>query len=185
THCQLVWQGGTDLERLVYNRDFVDRNFNQDGPLHGVFTLGENQIEAEQKINELKPQIAKAVGDISSLNFQLDGSDDQSGKRKELEDLEPVLRDKCFEQKRLHDTYFQTAFSGVRNSAENFKAKVLAEQLSNTAEFLTLEELKEKAKTIFSSGIERATPLESLSAVDLAAVEGNPLLQKVIVGNQD
>lgn len=185
THCQLVWQGGTDLERLVYNRDFVDRNFNQDGPLHGVFTLGENQIEAEQKINELKPQIAKAVGDISSLNVQLDGSDDQSGKRKELEDLEPILRDKCFEQKRLHDAYFQTAFSGVRNSAENFKAKVLAEQLSNTAELFTLEELKEKAKTIFSSGIERATPLGSLSAVDLTALEGNPILQKVIVGNQE
>lgn len=184
-HCQLIWQGGVELDRMVYNRDFVDRNFNQDGPLQGVFTLGENQIEAEQKINELKPQIANAIRDISSLNIQLDGSDDQSGKRNELEGLEPVLRDKCFEQKRLHDTYFQTAFSGVRNNAENFKAKVLAEQLSNTAELFKLEELKEKAKTIFSSSIERATPLESLSAVDLIDVEGNPLLQKVIVGNQD
>lgn len=35
-HCQLVWQGGSELERMVYNRDFVDRNFNQDGPLQGV-----------------------------------------------------------------------------------------------------------------------------------------------------
>lgn len=184
-HCHLVWQGGIELDCMVYNRDFVERNFNQNGPLQGVFTLGENQVDAEQKINELKPRIAKAVGDISSLNVQLDGSDDQFGKRKELEDLEPVLRDKCFEQKRLHDTYFQAAFSGVRNSAENFKAKVLAEQLSNTAELFTLEELKEKAKTIFSNGIERATPLGSLSAVDLTALEGNSLLQKVIVGNQD
>lgn len=184
-HCHLVWQGGIKLDCMVYNRDFVERNFNQDGPLQGVFTLGENQIEAEQKINELKPLIAKAVGDISSLNVQLDGSDGQLGKRQELDELEPALREKTWKQKQLHDTYFQTAFSGVRNNAENFKAKVLAEQLSNTAEFLTLEELKEKAKTIFSSGIERATPLESLSAVELAAIEGNPLLQKIIVGNQD
>lgn len=170
---------------MVYNRDFVERNFNQDGPLQGVFTLGENQIEAEQKINELKPQIAKAVADISSLNVQLDGSAGQLGRRHELDELEPALREKTWKQKQLHDTYFQAAFSGVRNNAENFKAKVLAEQLSNTAELFKLEELKEKAKTIFSSSIERATPLESLSAVDLIDVEGNPLLQKVIVGNQD
>ncbi|BDX03465.1 hypothetical protein MACH16_22130 [Marinomonas pontica] len=56
-HCQLVWQGGGALERMVYNRDFVDRNFNQDGPLQGVFTLGENQVEAEREIARLRPDI--------------------------------------------------------------------------------------------------------------------------------
>ena len=30
-HCKLAWQGGTPLERMVYNQDFVDRNFNQNG----------------------------------------------------------------------------------------------------------------------------------------------------------
>lgn len=186
-HCHLVWQGGVELDRMVYNRDFVDRNFNQDGPLQGVFTLGENQIEAEQKINELKPQIANAIRDISSLNIQLDGSDDQSGRRKELEDLEPVLRDKCWRQKELHDTYFKEAYAAasVRGNKERFKDKVLSEQSSNIAALFTLEELKEKAKTVFATSIERATPLEYLSAVDLDAVEGNTLLQKVIVGNQD
>src|SRR5690554_3453806 len=143
-HCQLVWQGGSELERMVYNRDFVDRNFNQDGPLQGVFTLGEDQVEAEQKIDELRPQIDRAIRDISSLNIQLDGADGQLGKRQELAAIEPTLRDRCFRQKRLHDDCFQVAFSGVRNNAENFKAKVLTEQASNTADLLSLEELKQK-----------------------------------------
>lgn len=31
-NCQLVWQD-MPLENMVYNRDFIDRNFNQDDPL--------------------------------------------------------------------------------------------------------------------------------------------------------
>ncbi|CBJ81781.1 conserved hypothetical protein [Xenorhabdus bovienii str. Jollieti] len=186
-HCQLQWQGGIELERMVYNRDFVDRNFNQDDPLQGVFTLGENQIEAERKIARLQTKIAKVNEQISSLNIQLDGSEEQPGKRKGLEDLEPTLRDKCWKQKELHDADFKEAYSAasVRRNKERFKEKVLSEANSNTAELLSLEELKQKAETVFSSNIERVTPLGNLLADDLVIVEGHVLLQKVIVGNQD
>lgn len=184
-HCQFVWQGGTPMEVMVYNRDFVDSNFNQDGPLRGVFTLGENQVEAEREIARIQPEIDKVIGQIASLNTQLDSEDNPGGKRKELASLDPVLRDACWEQKKRHDTYFQVAFSGVRNNAENFKAKILAEQASNNAELHSLDELKEKAKTVFSDDIEQAAPLGNLSADELIATERNALLQKVIVGNQD
>lgn len=186
-HCQLVWRGGSELERMVYNRDFVDRNFNQDGPLPGVFTLGENQVEAEREIARLRPEIDRVNDQISSLKMQLDGEDGQSGKRKELLDLEPVLRDKCWKQKELHDAYFKEAYAAasVRGNKERFKEKVLLEQASNTADLLSLEELKQKAQTVFSNELERAVPLETLSATDLVSVEGSALLQKVIVGNQD
>lgn len=183
-HCQVKWKG-TPLEVMVYNRDFVDRNFNQNGPLQGVFTLGENQVEAEREIARLQPEIEKVTGQIESLQNQLDGSEEQYGKRQELADLEPALTEKCWKQKQLHDDYFQVAFSGVRNNAERFKEKVLSEQASNTAELLPLDELKEKAKTVFSSNVHRVEPLENLSAENLTAVEENELLQKVIVGNQD
>ena len=184
-NCQLVWQGGVPIERLVYNRDFVERNFNQDDPLQGVFTLGEEQVEAEQKISELKPQIDKAIRDISSLQLQLEGSEEQAGKRQLLTELEMKFKNSCWRQKQRYDDYFHEAFSGVRNSAENFKAKVLAERASNTAELRSLDELKEKAQTIFSNVLQRATPFQSLSVDNILAFENNALLQKVIVGNQD
>lgn len=186
-HCQLVWQGGTELECMVYNRDFVDRNFNQDGPLQGVFTLGENQVEAEREIARLQPEIDTAVDGISSLNIQLNGEDGESGKRKELADLEPVLRDKCWRQKEQHDTYFKEAFAAasVRGNKDRFKAKVLSEAVSNTAELLSLDELKDKANTVFSSSVASVALLEDLSADNLIAAEANELLPKVIVGNQD
>jgi wobble nucleotide-excising tRNase len=184
-HCPLTWQGGVELQCMVYNQDFVEQNFNQDGPLQGVFTLGVDQVEAKREIKRLLPAIEKIDDQISSLNNQLNGEDGQSGKCKELVDLEPILRDRCWKQKQLHDEHFQVAFTGARSSAERFKDRVLAEQASNSAELRSLDELKEKAKTVYSSNIERATPLGYISADELISAETGSLLQKVIVGNQD
>ncbi|WP_269520788.1 AAA family ATPase [Alteromonas sp. BMJM2] len=185
SHSPLSWQGDITLERMVYNRDFVERNFNQEGPLRGVFTLGENQVEAEQEIAGLMPEIDKVNSQISSLNIQLDGEEGLVGKRKELQDLEPDITKKCFIQKQIHDEYFQVAFTGVRNSADSFKNKVFTEAASNTADLLTLEELKDRAQTIFAEGVERVSSLSILSASNLIEVEEHELLEKVIVGNQD
>lgn len=185
SHCQLIWQGGAPLNVMVYNRDFVDRNFNQDSPLQGVFTLGENQVEAEREIARLQPEVEKVDAQIASLKNQLDGDGDQSGKRKEVADLEPEFREKCFAQKTLHDDYFEEAYRGVRNNKEKFKEKVLSERYSNNAELLSLDELKEKARTVFSKGLEKVSPLVDLSADNLIRLESHRLLQKVIIGNQD
>lgn len=186
-HSQIIWQGGIPLEKMVYNRDFVDRNFNQGDLLQGVFTLGENQVEAEREIAHLRPEIGKVNAQISSLKTQLDGETGQSGKRTELTDLEPVLRDKCWKQKELHDAYFKEAYAAasVRGNKERFKEKILLEQASNTAVLLSLDELKQKAQTIFSKNLEPATPVGNLLIGDLANIEKNELLQKVIIGNQD
>jgi wobble nucleotide-excising tRNase len=185
THCELGWQGGQPLDVMVYNRDFIDRNFNQESPLQGVFTLGENQVEAEQQIARLQPEIERVREQITSLRNQLDGEDGSSGKRKELADLEPVLREQCWRQKQLHDDYFQAAFSGVRNNQERFKEKVLSEKAVNQSELLSLEALKRKAETVFASGVESLPLLGDLSADELIAAESHLLLQKPIVGSED
>ena len=39
--CGMTWKGGTKLQPVVYNRDFVTKNFNQATELKGIFTLGE------------------------------------------------------------------------------------------------------------------------------------------------
>ena len=44
-NCNVKWKGGTKLQPMVYNRDFVELNFNQSEELKGVFTLGEKQVD--------------------------------------------------------------------------------------------------------------------------------------------
>ena len=48
--CSITWRGGNTLETLVYNRDFVERNFNADAELRGIFTLGEENEAHHQAI---------------------------------------------------------------------------------------------------------------------------------------
>lgn len=185
THCSLQWVGGEPIKTLVYNKDFIDRNFNQENTVKGVFTLGDDQVDAERQIALLRPQIDKATNDIRGLNILLNGEPNQSGKVAERAALDPEIQAKCWQKKQLHDSYFQEAFTGFRNSAERFKEKVLLEKQSNTSTLLSLEILKEKASTIFSSNVERYESIPTFDASALIDAQLNPILQKNIIGNQD
>ncbi len=183
-HCKLEWDGNIPLEAMVYNRDFIERNFNQ-GPIKGVFTLGNNQVEAERQIALLKPDIDSADFKIKSLNSQLNGDDGISGKNKELANLETFITDECWKQKQKHDDYFQDAFTGLRNSATKFKEYALSQHNSNTAKLLDLDILKKKASTIFGSAPLKIDPLSKLDAKNLISLESTLVMQRPIIGNQD
>ncbi|MBN1982449.1 MAG: AAA family ATPase [Chitinivibrionales bacterium] len=38
--CQVQWKDELMLQTMVYNHDFIDRNFNQSSEMKGIFTLG-------------------------------------------------------------------------------------------------------------------------------------------------
>ena len=46
--CRSYWVGER-LQTLVYNRDFVDRNFSPASDLKGIFTLGEENVNTLEK----------------------------------------------------------------------------------------------------------------------------------------
>ncbi|MEQ9998453.1 AAA family ATPase [Pectobacterium versatile] len=99
-HCFCQWTGGTPLEVMVYNKDFVDRNFNQENTIKGIFTLGDNQVEAEKEIAKLKPELEKLDKDINKLNIQLEGENQSGGKKKEVIELENSLQNQCWKMKK-------------------------------------------------------------------------------------
>jgi wobble nucleotide-excising tRNase len=148
-------------------------------------TLGENQVQAEAEIATLRPQVEEQNNKIKSLNTNLDGNDEQAGKRKELFQLEIAFREKAWKQKQKHDDYFQHAFTGVRGNQENFKSKVLQELTTNKAELHDLLSLKERAKTIYAANQQQATSLPTFNFDEISLLESNAILQKKIVGSQD
>lgn len=185
THCSLQWFGDVPMKVLVYNRDFIDRNFNQENTVKGVFTLGDDQVEAERQIELLRPQLDSTQADIKNLNIQLYGIEGRGGKIGERAALEPEIQAKCWQKKQLYDMYFQEAFTGFRNSAEKFKDKVILEKQNNTSILYSIDILKEKALTIFSTHIGRYETIPTFEASDLISIESSTILQKVIVGSED
>ncbi|MDF9833011.1 wobble nucleotide-excising tRNase [Ereboglobus sp. PH5-5] len=185
--CFVTWKGGTKLETMVYNRDFIDRVFLQSAELPGVFTLGEKQKDTLEKIAVAKKEHDDLTVKIETLTHGLQGEDGQGGKNGELRALETELKNKCWEQKRKYDAKLQGAFGGFRGSADKFKAKVIQEIDSNKSSLLTLAELEKKAESVFGETPINEHPVADIDT-DIARIiahEKNPILKKRIIGKED
>jgi len=183
--CKIVWRAGTTLQPLVYNRDFVERNFNQSTELKGVFTLGEKQLDVAAKIAAAKTELDAITTKVATLTLGLQGADGSGGKKGELAALENGFKEKCWVQKQKHDAKLQGGFEGFRNNSEKFKGKVLQEQTSNTATLLTLAELETKAGSVFGPTPTMETEVAALDTSQLLSHETNPILKKRVIGKDD
>ena len=79
--CKVTWKAGTKLQPLVYNHDFVERNFTQSTELKGVFTLGEKQVDTLTRIAAAKAELDRLSTKIEDLTQALQGADGTGGKR--------------------------------------------------------------------------------------------------------
>src|SRR3546814_13690737 len=62
-NCSITWRNGAPIASLVYNSDFVARNFAT--TIHGIFTLGEENVETLSQIDGPKVQEAGFRDDIA------------------------------------------------------------------------------------------------------------------------
>ncbi len=179
SQCNVTWKGGVTLQPMVYNRDFVDLNFNQSTELKGVFTLGERQVDTLAKIAAAKKEFDKLSTKIETLNQGL------QGKKKELANLEDELGKKCWSQKQKHDEKLQGAFTGCRSSAKKFREKVCQEQASNTAALKTQADLEHRAESLFGTTPTAESAIAEIDTTKLIAHEANPILKKRVIGKED
>jgi len=183
--CKVAWRGGTRLQPMVYNQDFVERNFNQSSEFKGVFTLGEQNIGTLKKIESAKEDLDNLTTKIETLSRTLQGSDGLGGKRAELDTLENDLKDKCWEQKKKYDSKFHSAFEGYRNNSEKFKAKVLHELGRNTVALVSLAELERRAETVFGPTPATELSIPTFDMSSLGVHQANPILKKKVIGKDD
>ena len=183
--CTVKWCGEGPLETMVYNRDFIENNFNQSDELKGIFTLGEKDKETLDKIDSAKKELDSITESITVLNNTFKGEDGSGGKIGELEKLESDFNEKCWELKQEHDAKLKDAFTGYRSNKQLFKAKLLEESLNNSATSVPLVDLEQRARTVFL----KAPTTEQIITVPnwkiLIDHENNPILRKKIIGKSD
>jgi wobble nucleotide-excising tRNase len=183
--CNVTWKTGTKLQPLVYNHDFVERNFNSSAELKGVFTLGEQQHDTLERIAIAKSELDTLTMRIGSLTEALQGADGRGGKRGDLVALDTGFKEQCWSQKQKHDAKLQGAFKGFRNNAESFKDKVLQERSSNTTAPLSLADLEKKAEAIFGPTPAHETAISAVDTTTLLNYEWSPILKKQVVGKDN
>ncbi|NOZ87138.1 MAG: AAA family ATPase [Deltaproteobacteria bacterium] len=183
--CEVTWKGGTALEVMVYNRDFVEKNFNPTNELKGIFTLGEKGKYILDNIDATKKKLDSITNSIATLKATLQGQNGNGGKIAELAELESEFEVKCWALKLKHDGELKGAFTGVRDTKRKFKAKLLEESSSNTSISGLLAALEKKAETVFGEAPQTELILTLPNSDDLLAYETNPILKKKVIGKFD
>lgn len=170
--CNVAWKAGTKLQPMVYNHDFVEANFNQSDELKGVFTLGEKQVDTLEKIAVARRDSDALTKKLEAIKQSLQGMDGNGGKKRDLEVLEVDFKEKCWILKRKYDATLRGGLEGYRNSAENFKVKILHEQDRNNAALFTFSELEKRAASVFGAAPTKENLITVLDAKRLASYEG-------------
>ena len=183
--CHVQWKGNTPLQAMVYNHDFIERNFTQTKELKGIFTLGESQIETIEQIAALKKEIDEITKKNSSLQETLVGTGRNIGKNNELTTLELEFKNRVWELKKKYDGDFSAAFEGLRNNTEKFRDRFIQEYSNNKASIFSLDELKKKAQSIFGTNPTQEPSLSVPDGTYLVNVESSKILSKPIIGKTD
>ncbi len=183
SHCTIKWAGSIPLEALVYNKDFIDRNFAQE--LRGIFTLGEADVSAIKQIEEESRRRDEIQKDIRNIKLKLVGEDENSGKKGEQKALFDKFTEDAWKLKTKHDGTFKTAFTGSRSSKVDFAKRLETEAQGNSAKLHDVDELKARAATVFADAPERINPIQELAFNDLVSQEDDKILQKKVIGKED
>lgn len=106
-----------DYEILVYNKDFVDNNFQDKNAIHGIFTIGESAVDAEKQIAEQE-------------NIKREKEKDKETKEKSLAKLQTEINqaeekfdNDCWEVQKEIGESFASALSGARGNKKIFSKK--------------------------------------------------------------
>lgn len=178
--CTIEWQDDTPMDTLVYNKKFRDHNFGNT-KIAGVFTLGKATKEQLENIEAKKAKL----DEIEKLGKQKNETiaTQEEAKKTSYE----AFKNLCWEQIRLKNDAFKEAFRGFLHDKNKFAEKVIAEYQNNTSSLISLEELQEKAKVLFSSAPTPLVPIK-IEGVDinmLASIESDDVWNKKIIGKLD
>lgn len=177
--CSIVWKNSIQLPTLVYNKKFREETFGG-GSIPGVFTLGKATKEDLSEINVLNEELQRIK------ESRLEKESTLNNKKKEKFDLESIFFDQCWDKiYKNYEHLFKPAFKGFMGSRKAFAEKVLNEFKSNECILRTIEELKDRAKTLFNESPQIMGEIESINFRILIEIENNPIWNKRIIGGSD
>ncbi|TVT27751.1 AAA family ATPase [Salinicoccus cyprini] len=176
--CGINWDNGnSESDLFVYNRNFVQENFNISNEIKGIFTLGKESTDITVLIDEKKNDVEKHQERIGKLRNNIEK------KKEELSNLQSIFTNQCWNLKLNYDETFEEAFTGLRNNKKKFMERCLYEVKHNNKDLYTYEELKSKISSVFKSSQEKVSVIPEVS--DNTFLEKQSIFQTKIIGKKD
>lgn len=175
--CKINWEDES-IQTVVYNKNFVDKNFLQSDTIKGIFTLGKDTKEAKEIINNKRKEIEKIESKVKGYKKTLE--------KKKQEDLDKKeeIKNKCWGMKLKYDNVFKEVFKGSIGSKDKFFKKCITQE-DNSYALLSEDELKEKYNKIFNKLLNKYKELDEIKYDKIEEFESNHILSLNIVGRED
>lgn len=165
----------TDI--LVYNKNFVEENFGKDKAIKGIFTIGEENKEVEDKIKELISQ----KEDIEKNKTIRINKIDEFTQNAEL--LYAEFCNNCWTMKKVAEPY-KKAMIGVLNSKEAF-AEMCLKHFTNTKSSIELTSFNDRYKMLHETVMQSYPSFDLLEIETIFNLETHNILSTNIVAKED
>jgi len=175
--CNITWKSGP-VERIVYNKNFVEENFSQSDSIKGIFTLGKDSTDSKKKIEETRTRIDEVEDDIVNINNQIEK------KKTEFTELKKNFIERVWNFKDEYIDHFKPAYRGYLGSKKSFFEKCLSE-IGNDSPILEKEKIIEKCDQIFSELLTSYDTLEIPDFSSLIGLQEDQVLKEKIIGKED
>nr|WP_246348680.1 AAA family ATPase [Nesterenkonia xinjiangensis] len=183
------WQAGAEMTIRVYNRDLVDQILRESNRIPGVFVLGENSVDAQNRLDEIeKPGGERALAVDRYERAQTSHKDAEERQA----DAQGALRTAAWKKYRAlvdEHTTLLPAFTGQRGVDKNKDMLVtrLLERgsLSESESLPELEDLLAEAEAVFDSGATSRARLTEIGEFRWSEHDGSALLDQKIVGSSE
>ncbi|MFC2615426.1 MAG: AAA family ATPase, partial [Treponema sp.] len=168
-------------EILVFNQDFVERNFRQSKTLKGIFSLNQKNAEIDKKIKANE----ETINDKLKTKNELEEKNNSIEKQKEKEREE--LKDKCFKKRDVFKSFSKIKLDHKGSAKNNLEKLESIIQINSIVkpEFRTLNDLYKKLYEDNLSNIDILLDIQLFNELLQKHNKLSVLLQEIIVGKED
>ena len=182
-------EGLSNEKILVYNQDFIEKNFYEKSTQKGIFTLSSENKEAEEKIKKAEEKIREIDLQLKNKGLKTGLQIDLENKNTELNVLQNNTEIKTWEIKTKYsggDRILEFCLDGMKGSQKSLFDHVSKILKSKNKPGKTIENLKEEAEATQGENAKIYDENE-IKKIDFyfLEIEESPIFKEVIVGNEN
>ncbi len=177
-------EGLSNEEILVYNQDFIEKNFYSTDKQQRIFTLSEENITIKQEIEKLQEEL---IGFKSSQN---ENERKLKEKQEDIIKIENDFKEDIWKIKLSYYEDFKSFFKGIVGKKEDYFdfinpkiEEVLSLDVIN--QNINLEELKKQYNFLTDTTQVKLENINEIPNIEFKNIENNSIFNEIIVGNQN
>ncbi len=177
-------EGLSNEEILVYNQDFIEKNFYNTDKQQRIFTLSEENITIKQEIEKLQEEL------IGLKSIQNENERKLKEKQEDIIKIENDFKEDIWKIKLSYYEYFKLFFKGIVGKKEDYFdfinpkiEEVLSLDVIN--QNMNLEELKKQYTFLTDTTQVKLENINEIPNTEFKNIENNSIFNAIIVGNQN